>query len=100
MDYISCCRQDMVVLREKAKVIGSEEERNRREEELRAIRRELLELCTETAQKSRRAATRTQEEALEDRHADAISRLRPPHLLCSPRSHPLETTYAQCPALP
>ena len=30
MDYISCCRQDMVVLREKAKVIGSEEERNRR----------------------------------------------------------------------
>ena len=41
-------RQDMVVLREKAKVIGSEEERNRREE-LRAIRRELLELCKETA---------------------------------------------------
>ena len=40
--------QDMVVLREKAKVIGSEEERNRREE-LRAIRRELLELCKETA---------------------------------------------------
>merc|ERR1719310_2571964 len=32
-------------------MIGSEEERNRREEELRAIRRELLDLCTETAQK-------------------------------------------------
>merc|ERR1712118_529397 len=40
-----------VVLRGEAKVIGSEEERSRREEELRAIRKELLDLCTETAQK-------------------------------------------------
>jgi tetratricopeptide (TPR) repeat protein len=47
----SLIAQDMVVLRGEAKVIGSEEERSRREEELRAIRRELLDLCTETAQK-------------------------------------------------
>lgn len=43
--------QDIVVLRERPKVIGSEEERDRRTEELNGIRKELLELCTETAQK-------------------------------------------------
>jgi len=43
--------QDVVVLRQPPKMIGSEEERHRREEELNAIRKELLELCTETAQK-------------------------------------------------
>jgi len=43
--------QDIVVLRQPPKTIGSEEERHRREEELNAIRKELLELCTETAQK-------------------------------------------------
>lgn len=43
--------QDIVVLRERPKMIGSEEERDRRAEELMGIRKELLELCTETAQK-------------------------------------------------
>merc|ERR1711957_620167 len=43
--------QDIVVLREPPKMIGSEEERARRNEELMGIRKELLELCTETAQK-------------------------------------------------
>jgi len=43
--------QDIVVLREPPKMIGSEEERDRRNEELNAIRKELLDLCTETAQK-------------------------------------------------
>eukprot|EP00927_Polykrikos_kofoidii_P062367 TRINITY_DN57177_c0_g1_i1.p1 TRINITY_DN57177_c0_g1~~TRINITY_DN57177_c0_g1_i1.p1 ORF type:complete len:363 (-),score=67.19 TRINITY_DN57177_c0_g1_i1:297-1385(-) len=43
--------QDIVVLRERPKMIGSEEERDRRSEELMRIRKELLELCTETAQK-------------------------------------------------
>lgn len=43
--------QDIVVLRGPPKMIGSEEERHRRNEELMGIRRELLELCTETAQK-------------------------------------------------
>uniref|UniRef100_A0A7S4PS91 MYND-type domain-containing protein n=1 Tax=Alexandrium monilatum TaxID=311494 RepID=A0A7S4PS91_9DINO len=43
--------QDIVVLRERPKMIGSEEERDRRTEELMGIRKELLELCTETAQK-------------------------------------------------
>ena len=33
------------------KMIGSQEERSRRESELQAIRKELLDLCTETAQK-------------------------------------------------
>jgi hypothetical protein len=47
----SLIAQDMVVLRERPKVIGSEEERDRRAEELMGIRKELLELCTETAQK-------------------------------------------------
>eukprot|EP00451_Oxyrrhis_marina_P021542 CAMPEP_0204354914 /NCGR_PEP_ID=MMETSP0469-20131031/33748_1 /ASSEMBLY_ACC=CAM_ASM_000384 /TAXON_ID=2969 /ORGANISM="Oxyrrhis marina" /LENGTH=361 /DNA_ID=CAMNT_0051342079 /DNA_START=41 /DNA_END=1126 /DNA_ORIENTATION=- len=42
---------DVVVLRERPKLIGSEEERERRNEELRAIRKELLELCTEQSQK-------------------------------------------------
>lgn len=43
--------QDIVVLRAPPKMIGSEEERKRRAEELMGIRKELLELCTETAQK-------------------------------------------------
>mmetsp|Transcript_92927 Transcript_92927/g.258815 ORF Transcript_92927/g.258815 Transcript_92927/m.258815 type:complete len:371 (+) Transcript_92927:63-1175(+) len=43
--------QDIVDLRERPKMIGSEEERDRRAEELMGIRKELLELCTETAQK-------------------------------------------------
>eukprot|EP00405_Crypthecodinium_cohnii_P010321 CAMPEP_0206436368 /NCGR_PEP_ID=MMETSP0324_2-20121206/10439_1 /ASSEMBLY_ACC=CAM_ASM_000836 /TAXON_ID=2866 /ORGANISM="Crypthecodinium cohnii, Strain Seligo" /LENGTH=368 /DNA_ID=CAMNT_0053903515 /DNA_START=81 /DNA_END=1187 /DNA_ORIENTATION=+ len=43
--------QDIVVLRGPPKMIGSEEERHRRNEELMGIRKELLELCTETAQK-------------------------------------------------
>jgi len=43
--------QDVVVLRERPKMIGSEEERDRRAEELMGIRKELLDLCTETAQK-------------------------------------------------
>lgn len=43
--------QDIVVLRAPPKMIGSEEERKRRSEELMGIRKELLELCTETAQK-------------------------------------------------
>mmetsp|Transcript_70853 Transcript_70853/g.196847 ORF Transcript_70853/g.196847 Transcript_70853/m.196847 type:complete len:367 (+) Transcript_70853:90-1190(+) len=43
--------QDIVVLRERPKMIGSEEERDRRAQELMGIRKELLELCTETAQK-------------------------------------------------
>jgi len=43
--------QDIVVLRERPKMIGSEEERDRRAEELMGIRKELLELCTETSQK-------------------------------------------------
>jgi len=43
--------QDIVVLRERPKMIGSEEERDRRNEELMGIRKELLDLCTETAQK-------------------------------------------------
>lgn len=47
----SLIAQDVVVLRERPKMIGSEEERDRRAEELVGIRRELLELCTETAQK-------------------------------------------------
>lgn len=42
---------DIVVLRERPKMIGSEEERDRRAEELMGIRKELLELCTETAKK-------------------------------------------------
>lgn len=42
---------DLVVLREPPKMIGSEEERHRRNEELMGFRRVLLELCTETAQK-------------------------------------------------
>lgn len=47
----SLIAQDIVVLRERPKMIGSEEERDRRAEELMGIRKELLELCTETAQK-------------------------------------------------
>mmetsp|Transcript_40727 Transcript_40727/g.89003 ORF Transcript_40727/g.89003 Transcript_40727/m.89003 type:complete len:372 (-) Transcript_40727:277-1392(-) len=43
--------QDIVVLRERPKMIGSEEERDRRAEELTGIRRELLEICTGQAQK-------------------------------------------------
>lgn len=43
--------QDIVVLRAPPKMIGSEDERKRRTEELMGIRKELLELCTETAQK-------------------------------------------------
>jgi len=43
--------QDIVVLRGPPKMIGSEEERHRRNEELMGIRKELLDLCTETAQK-------------------------------------------------
>jgi len=43
--------QDIVVLRERPKMIGSEEERDRRAQELMGIRKELLDLCTETAQK-------------------------------------------------
>uniref|UniRef100_A0A7S1EZU0 Uncharacterized protein n=1 Tax=Noctiluca scintillans TaxID=2966 RepID=A0A7S1EZU0_NOCSC len=43
--------RDLVVLRQPAKMIGSEEDRTKREDELSAIRKELLELCTETAQK-------------------------------------------------
>lgn len=43
--------QDIVVLRAPPKMIGSEEERKRRAEELMGIRKGLLELCTETAQK-------------------------------------------------
>lgn len=43
--------QDIVVLRERPHVIGSEEEREKRNEELKTIRKELLDLCTETAQK-------------------------------------------------
>ena len=41
----------MVVLNEKPKLIGSEEDREKRNEEVAVIRKELLELCTETAQK-------------------------------------------------
>mmetsp|Transcript_56353 Transcript_56353/g.132101 ORF Transcript_56353/g.132101 Transcript_56353/m.132101 type:complete len:363 (-) Transcript_56353:201-1289(-) len=41
--------QDLVVLRRPPKMIGSEEERRRREEELMAIRKELLDLCSDTA---------------------------------------------------
>jgi len=47
----SLIAQDIVVLRGPPKMIGSEEERHRRNEELMGIRKELLELCTETAQK-------------------------------------------------
>ncbi|CAJ1350160.1 unnamed protein product [Effrenium voratum] len=43
--------QDIVVLRAPPKMIGSEEERKRRAEELIVIRKELLDLCTATAQK-------------------------------------------------
>lgn len=43
--------QDIEVLRQPPKHIGSEEERHRRNEELMGIRKDLLELCTETAQK-------------------------------------------------
>merc|ERR1712232_1367333 len=43
--------QDIVVLRGPPKMIGSEEERDRRAQELMGIRKELLDLCTETAQK-------------------------------------------------
>jgi tetratricopeptide (TPR) repeat protein len=43
--------EDIVVLRQRPKVIGSEEEREKRAQELMGIRKELLELCTETAQK-------------------------------------------------
>jgi len=43
--------QDIVVLRERPQVIGSEEERDKRNDELKTIRKELLDLCTETAQK-------------------------------------------------
>ncbi|CEL93868.1 unnamed protein product [Vitrella brassicaformis CCMP3155] len=43
--------QDLTLLRSKPKMIGSEEERQKREKELRAIRKEVLDLCTETAQK-------------------------------------------------
>eukprot|EP00397_Hematodinium_sp_SG-2012_P043557 GEMP01048442.1.p1 GENE.GEMP01048442.1~~GEMP01048442.1.p1 ORF type:complete len:357 (+),score=77.06 GEMP01048442.1:121-1191(+) len=43
--------QDIVVLRERPKIVGSEEDRDKRNEELKAIRKELLDLCTETAQK-------------------------------------------------
>lgn len=42
---------DILVLREPPKMIGSEEERHRRNEELMGIRKDLLEMCTETAQK-------------------------------------------------
>lgn len=42
---------DIVVLRGPPKMIGSEEERHRRNEEMMGIRRELLEVCTATAQK-------------------------------------------------
>lgn len=43
--------QDLLVLRAPPKQIGSDEDRKRRNEELMGIRKELLELCTETAQK-------------------------------------------------
>jgi len=43
--------KDIVVLRERPRMIGSEEERDKRAEELVGIRRYLLDLCTETAQK-------------------------------------------------
>lgn len=43
--------QDIVVLRKPPKIIGTGEEREKRSQELMGIRRELLELCTETAQK-------------------------------------------------
>jgi len=43
--------KDIEVLRERPKAIGSEVERDRRAEELMGIRKELLQLCTETAQK-------------------------------------------------
>jgi hypothetical protein len=42
---------DMMVLGEKPKLIGSEDDRAKREVELKIIRKELLDLCTETAQK-------------------------------------------------
>jgi tetratricopeptide (TPR) repeat protein len=42
---------DIMVLRERPKMIGSEEEREKRAKELEDIRKELLDLCTETAQK-------------------------------------------------
>eukprot|EP00400_MALV-I_sp_L67-5_P000936 gene936-587_t len=41
---------DLAVLKEEPNMIGSEEERARREEELKAIRQELLHLCIQTAQ--------------------------------------------------
>lgn len=47
----SIISQDIVVLRQPPKMIGSEDERHTRNEELMGIRRDLLELCTETAQK-------------------------------------------------
>lgn len=47
----SLIAQDLVVLAEKPKLIGSEDDREKRNEELRVIRKELLDLCTETAQK-------------------------------------------------
>lgn len=43
--------QDIVILRERPKMIGSEEERDKRAEELMGIRKELLELCTYHAKK-------------------------------------------------
>uniref|UniRef100_A0A0G4GLQ1 MYND-type domain-containing protein n=1 Tax=Chromera velia CCMP2878 TaxID=1169474 RepID=A0A0G4GLQ1_9ALVE len=42
---------DINVLRSKPKLIGSEQERHKRKEELKAIRKEVLELCVETAHK-------------------------------------------------
>jgi len=47
----SLIAQDIVVLRERPKMIGSEEEREKCVADLMRIRRELLDLCTETAQK-------------------------------------------------